>query len=741
MAARLELLKEQFFDNDGAVLSGGLLYTYVVGTTTEKATYTTALGDVEQANPVVLDTTGRVATDLYGVGAYKIVIKDSAETTIDTIPTVSGVNSASFTTIGDYSGDLDAAITAISTTATTLYINSAATMSAAVTVPTTCKIVVLTGGSINQSTYALAINGDFEAPPKQVFTGSGTVTFGLISEIVVEWMGNIDGTADDVQINLAIGAAANSQTIKAHASTYTCSSTITLSKACTFSIGTTAITSTAENAFTITSDDVSIVGINRMKSKIISSGVGTHGIYTASATRDGITIRDLYFEGPSTVWVAQDRDYEDAIIFGASTKVGYISNVVIRDCYFYGYQTFIMAFYVKNWQIVNNIFNHDFAALRQINMWEPYGVLIQGNHFLDSGQSVNAIEIGGPADTKAQECKIDNNTFKGAWDYEIVNFGGDRSSIVNNYLYSSATAGVQAIELKQGSSESATTVNDITIADNTIELPNTTTYAIGIKNDSATIAMTRFTIDNNTILYGGTSSAIVTTTAGGAITYLDISNNKIIDSGNGTDGMTLVTGTDSARIKDNFVSGCGRYGIYTQGVDDCTISGNEVMSTTTSGYFISGANVLVTNNSAHDNTADGISFTGDPTVLNFSGNTAHDNGGDDFVISGASYAALGNNYPQTQTLTGTVTFNRLYEAGNIDSSGGAVTVTVSDGLYTGQIVTISMSDQTTSSTVSVSHHVTSDPEIGTFDAVDETWTLIWTGTEWDTLGTPTCTFL
>ena len=51
-----------------------------------------------------------------------------------------------------------------------------------------------------------------------------------------------------------------------------------------------------------------------------------------------------------------------------------------------------------------------------------------------------------------------------------------------------------------------------------------------------------------------------------------------------------------------------------------------------------------------------------------------------------------------------------------------------------------MTDDTNSSTVSVSNHETEDPEIGTFDAIDETWILMWTGTEWVTLKA-TCTFL
>ena len=200
MAARLELLKEQFLDSNGDPLSGGKLNTYIVGTTTAKATYTTAVGDVEQANPVVLDSSGRIPSDLYGVGYYNIVITDSADVTIDTIPSVCGINTSSFTSIDSYGGDLDAAVTAISTTATTLLIDSTATMSANTTVPSTLSIKVVKGGAINQSTFTLAINGPFEAGIFQVFTGTGAVSFGSGSckELIPDWWGTntIPGTTD-----------------------------------------------------------------------------------------------------------------------------------------------------------------------------------------------------------------------------------------------------------------------------------------------------------------------------------------------------------------------------------------------------------------------------------------------------------------------------------------------------------------------------------------------------------------
>ena len=86
----------QFFDNSGAPLSGGKLYTYAAGTTTPVSTYTSSTGGTPHANPIVLDAAGRVPggeiwlTD--GV-QYKFVIKTSTDTLIGTYDNIVGINS------------------------------------------------------------------------------------------------------------------------------------------------------------------------------------------------------------------------------------------------------------------------------------------------------------------------------------------------------------------------------------------------------------------------------------------------------------------------------------------------------------------------------------------------------------------------------------------------------------------------------------------------------------------------
>jgi hypothetical protein len=69
----------------------------------------------------------------------------------------------------------------------------------------------------------------------------------------------------------------------------------------------------------------------------------------------------------------------------------------------------------------------------------------------------------------------------------------------------------------------------------------------------------------------------------------------------------------------------------------------------------------------------------------------------------------------------------------LDSSGGAITATMPNGTVKGAQKTIIMTDATTSSTVSVSSHITSDPEVFTFAEVNDTLVLIWTSTKWVTM--------
>ena len=79
----------QSFDDNGAVLNGGKLYTYEAGTSTPKATFTDSTGGTPNANPIILDASGR-ANIWLDVGAYKFVLDDSADVNISTVDNITG---------------------------------------------------------------------------------------------------------------------------------------------------------------------------------------------------------------------------------------------------------------------------------------------------------------------------------------------------------------------------------------------------------------------------------------------------------------------------------------------------------------------------------------------------------------------------------------------------------------------------------------------------------------------------
>jgi hypothetical protein len=86
----------QLFDNNGNPLAGGKIYTYLAGTTTNAATYTSSTGNIAHSNPIVLDGAGRVPSGeiwLTDGISYKFVVEDAASNLIGTYDNLIGINS------------------------------------------------------------------------------------------------------------------------------------------------------------------------------------------------------------------------------------------------------------------------------------------------------------------------------------------------------------------------------------------------------------------------------------------------------------------------------------------------------------------------------------------------------------------------------------------------------------------------------------------------------------------------
>lgn len=114
----------QELDDNGNLLDGGLLYTYEAGTTTPKVTYTDSNESTANANPVVLDASGRADIWL-GTGAYKFILKTSADVLVKEVDNI----------VGEASNVFGATVTNVSTNTavTEIYKNGVINCTAALT--------------------------------------------------------------------------------------------------------------------------------------------------------------------------------------------------------------------------------------------------------------------------------------------------------------------------------------------------------------------------------------------------------------------------------------------------------------------------------------------------------------------------------------------------------------------------------------------------------------------------------
>jgi hypothetical protein len=83
----------QFFDNNGAPLNAGKIYTYQAGSSTPLTTYTSSSGLTANANPIILGTSGRPPNDIWLTEGffYKFILKDSSDVTIQTYDNLYGI--------------------------------------------------------------------------------------------------------------------------------------------------------------------------------------------------------------------------------------------------------------------------------------------------------------------------------------------------------------------------------------------------------------------------------------------------------------------------------------------------------------------------------------------------------------------------------------------------------------------------------------------------------------------------
>ena len=122
---------QQFFDNNGGLLSGGKIYTYSAGTTTPLASYTSSTGSTPHSNPIILDSAGRVPGGeiwLTNNVAYKFVIYTSLDILIGSYDNIFGGGGTTAPSVQRFNGTgAQTAFTLttapLSTSTTDVYVN------------------------------------------------------------------------------------------------------------------------------------------------------------------------------------------------------------------------------------------------------------------------------------------------------------------------------------------------------------------------------------------------------------------------------------------------------------------------------------------------------------------------------------------------------------------------------------------------------------------------------------------
>lgn len=97
-------------DSAGAPISGGLVLTYVAGTTTPATTYQDAALATPNANPIVADSAGRFVCFLAAGQAYKFLYQSALGVTFKTVDNIQAVPSSASTL--DVAGTAGEALTA-----------------------------------------------------------------------------------------------------------------------------------------------------------------------------------------------------------------------------------------------------------------------------------------------------------------------------------------------------------------------------------------------------------------------------------------------------------------------------------------------------------------------------------------------------------------------------------------------------------------------------------------------------
>ncbi len=162
MPALFAPVPQQFFNDDGTPIAGGLISTVIAGLSTPKATYTTAALVTPNTNPIVLDSAGR-ANIFLATGAYDFIITKADLTPVRTVSGIEDITNTWLPLIGTTFGAGARAVSPNYTflsTDNTITVNSSSAGSSAAVINLPAANAVTSGypkGIVNIGTSQVAI--------------------------------------------------------------------------------------------------------------------------------------------------------------------------------------------------------------------------------------------------------------------------------------------------------------------------------------------------------------------------------------------------------------------------------------------------------------------------------------------------------------------------------------------------------------------------------------------------------
>ena len=611
------------------------------------------------------------------------------------------------------------------------------TVTTAETIPSNITVVVQPGVRIDGA-GTLTINSPFNPGLYQVFGSTITIEFGdgLVGPIYPQWWGATgDGTTDDITaINACIvaGETAGRATVKIVAGQYAVTSAILIGDDITLDMDPNA---EILRDFSVT---VPVTALTKYTGATIRQRSTSSGSPNTNIVIKGgiIKAKDAADEGPHLImYYVEDLRIENVTVL--DVKGGDWAVAV------YGDRILIKGMYIDTGTYT--------IYYDGIHVYAGTDITIS-DCYIKSGDDM--IGIGSTGDLSIERVTVNNITGSSGQGFAIKIFNDDAGG--SNYIKDIAASNITAKtgDTRNGmiyiQDEYATYgVSNVVISDCVLSTGTTSTvnpdgitvisgdnivfnniivksprrygfYALNSKNiklmnsvigepvyaSGAYQSINLDTVDKVSVIGCtiGAANLLASNMRLDDATNIHISNNTFIDIIDGYSGITMVK---SASTCDNLIISNNIF------IDEAGASASYALS----------------NESA---SVDRLIFTGNDIEQ---------------LIGGIIFSS--NNFPGVQVIENNVgavetvsaDANYFNPAGvyYLDTSGGALTGTMPDGLNPGQTVLLSMQTAGNNYDLTITSHETNDAEVARFAAADQYLLMVWTGTEWATVAN-TCTF-